>query len=289
MLNTTTLAVSGIIFIALTLVPVPADSQAPGVPVLRTFEDLGIGHLYNQYDGVTFVGGDLSHHPVGVYSAGNDTISPPLMGLSTPLSLELTGYPNVVLFFDELQSQVSLSTGIPWEFQGQPLTLLMEGYTSDPTRGGASGSKIYEQPLVQSVANICSPTPTPLNTPVSVADVPKRIRYVALSVVLCSDPYNPNSLSTVGHTGSLGAAFDNLSYTRPLHPRPPDTQPPIINFKTPTDGSIVEGQIPRAVLTTIEAMIIESALYSVELDLNGKKEIVPYYRVGPNDHVSYTM
>ena len=145
-----------------------------GVPVLRDFEDLPVGApVFNQYDGVTFLFGDTLNfdgtHPITIVQPLQATASP-TRALSSYIqrTCEFCGS-QLILRFDEPQSRVSLSTGLAQNIS-IGLTMLLEGFTADPTGPGAVL-------VAQNVAPCLGTIPTLLTTPLEITDDAARIRY----------------------------------------------------------------------------------------------------------------
>jgi hypothetical protein len=235
--------------------------SAQGVPVVRDFEDLPASTpIFNQYSGVTFLGGDSSNfdgsHPVTIVQPTQPTISG-RQALQSNLErgCEFCGS-QLTMKFDLGQSRIALSTGLAQQGGGQA-TLLLQGFDNDPRVAGAT--------LIASQAGPCLGIgPTAINNPLEIDDAAARMHFAQLALVDCTTPNNPSS---GGDNRVL--LIDNLVYDRPLNPPPGEHVPPVVTITYPSDGSAVQGAVPGFVDVTIFASIIESALASVTANLNG--------------------
>jgi hypothetical protein len=263
----------GVVFLlaALLAPPAPRAHANPGEPVLQTFEDLAPGApVYNQYDGVTFIGGNNTNpdgsHPITIFQPSLGTISPSNAIQSTIRpNCEFCGT-SLTLRFDEPQHRVSLSTGLAISYPQASLTMLLLGYDGDPESSGSTA-------VVQSLAPCLGTTPTSVTTSLTIFDISARIRYAQLWLVRCDNPFSlklgPNQATLV---------LDNLLYDRPISVPPRETAPPIITVTSPVNGAIVTGSIPGELYLPVEATIAETALASLTVQLNGHAPIAMSYR-----------
>jgi hypothetical protein len=270
----------GLVFFlaALLASPAPRVLANPGEPVLQSFEDLAPGSpVYNQYDGVTFIGGNNTNpdgsHPITIFQPASGTISASnAVQSNIHLSCEFCGT-SLTLRFDEPQYRVSLSTGLAISYPYAPLTVLLLGYDGDPE---SSGSTV----VVQSVAPCLGTAPTSVTTPLAIFDISARISYAQLWLVRCSDPLTPN-LGPNQRT----LVLDNLIYDRPASTPPRETDPPIITVTLPSNGATVTGRIPGELYLPVEATITETAIASLTARLNGRPPIAMTYRqTGPTNY-----
>jgi hypothetical protein len=260
------------------LVPMKPVFASPGVPALLEFEDLAHDtQLYNQYDGVVFVGGDLPNSdgskPITLFQPVLGTLSPTQAVLSNirrpdECNKEFCGS-SLTLQFTEPQRRVRLSTGLAFSYSFAPLTMLMRGYDGDPKDGNSTI-------VAQSVAECLGTEPTPITSALGIEDAAVRIRYIRLSIVRCSDPYSP----ALGPTGRP-IVLDNLVYDRPLVPVVRESEPPIITVVSPSNGATVTGTTPGSLFVEVKATVTESALASLTAQVNGHAPVpVNYKRLG---------
>ncbi len=247
----------------------PARAQ---MPVLQTFEDLPAGTaLYNQYDGVTFVGGDQYYHPVTIITSPAETASPTraVSAGATPPGCEFCDtFQN--LNFDIPQHLVSAAVGLSsGASDSYGLTIVMSAYSA-PDAGGS---------LIAQTQAPCMGTtgPTSVTTPLQVADTLRRIRSVQFTLNECGSGYNYLNSSLL---------MDNLRYDRPLNPPVHESQPPIITFTHPTNGSTVQGDAPGVISTYVTATITEDFLYSLTASLNGHTPVSGVYNQTDTHHYS---
>ncbi len=253
----------GVMVLALLLLTqaISTANAAGGVPVLRDFEDRPAGTLiFNQYVGVTFVGGDSTNfdgsNRFSIVNPGVATASGTrVLQDNYQSSVEFSG--NAMLMkFDIAQSSVTLSTGLPAGIVNG--TMLMQGFDKDPTQ---PGSTMLAQTVLPCLGN--GPTPITHNLGVTVGATP-AITYTLLSLTDCASP-------TTTTSGPIGVHLlvDNLAYDRPLNPPPGEHDPPVITVTSPTEGATVTSAIPGATSTDVLANVKEDALATLTATING--------------------
>jgi len=241
-----------------------------GVPVLRDFEDLPEGTaVYNQYDGVTFIGGDSPSHPILILPAGPSTASPthalavaPVFGPGCEFACQL----KLLMQFDIPQFKVALSTGLPLfpPSPGVNYTILLEGFSSNPNVLGSVE-------VARSVAPCLGTSSTPLTTPLTLTDNGGAIRFARLTLVTCDTPASPAAV--LFPPNQTLDWVDNLTYQRPLHPAPRESDPPLITITRPQANATVSGDIPGVASVWLQASITETALYSLTAQVNGQAPV----------------
>src|SRR5262249_3170478 len=73
------------------------------------------------------------------------------------------------------------------------------------------------------------------------------------------------------------AVIDNLEYDAPVAVPPPDTTPPAITITSPAANEIVRGALPGIISVDVAATILEEALRSVTISINGGSAFPAYY------------
>jgi hypothetical protein len=255
----------------------PVSAASGGVPVLLNFENLPAGTpVFNQYIGVTFLGGDSTNpdgtHPIVIEQSTQATISPTqVLRSNLGLGCEFCGS-HLTLRFDQPQYRVSLSTGLVPILFNPPVneTLLLQGFSSNPTTPGAVL-------ITQRVAPCLGTRPTPVTTPLEIDDNAARILYARLSLVSCSNTNQGPDGGTI--------LIDNLLYDRPLHPPAHESDPPIITVTSPTNSSTVMGSIPGELRIALRATITETDLSSLTAQVNSHPPVlVSYSHITPQTY-----
>jgi hypothetical protein len=252
--------------LAMFLAGSPLSAQ---VPVLLDFEDFAAGTaIFNQYDGLTFVGADVLNfdgsHPVTIFKPALATVSP-TQALKSAFQFicEFCGT-QFLMKFDVPQSRVSFSLGLA-DGSTVDLGYFVRGFDVDPTTGTAV-------PLAQVNSACLGTSPTTIDSPVEIDDGAGRIRFVLVSLVQCTSPTDPLS----GPTNAT-ILLDNLLYDRPLNPPPRESDPPVINITFPANGSTVEGVAPGQVALTLHSKVTETAIYSMSAVVNGRPPVPVHY------------
>ncbi len=260
---------------------VTVGAAGGGVPVLRDFEDLAVGTIvFNQYVGVTFVGGDMTNfdgsHPFTIVKPGVNTVSGiQILQDNFQSAAEFQGN-QMIMKFDIAQSGVSLSTGLP--AGSSNATALLQGYDKDPTK---PGNTMLTQTLLPCLGN--GPTPITHDIGIGVGATP-TINYALLSIVDCTHPFEPAYAAT-----SIDFLIDNLAYDRPLNPPPGEHNPPVITLTSPTEGATVTGATPGATFFHVLANVKEDALATLAATVNGHAvATVTYSHTDPHNYTALT-
>ena len=241
-----------------------APAAAPnGVPKLLDFEDLPVGtHVFNQYDSVTFLGGDHSNFD----STPTVAIAQPAQGSTSPTHVLQTHIEQACEFcgthmtmqFAIPQHRVSLSTGLATSYAGgNGATLRLEGFPENPETTVTTA-------VATATAACLGTAPTPISTPLTVDDPLGRINYVRLEVLACDYPNDPG---LGGDNGTI--QLDNLLYDRELHPPEGEHVPPIVSIDPPAAGATVTGVFVGDTALAVQAAVTETAIYSMTAQVNG--------------------
>jgi hypothetical protein len=262
-----------------------AGQQRGGVPRLVDFEDLSADTaIFNQYEGVTFVGGDIlridGSHPITVIESSVSTVSPHHVLQShfdyfTP-SCEFHNCPvQQILQFDVPQYRVSLSTGLAPSIPFNPAgyTLRLRGYTDNPFTS-------HVDAIADNVAPCLGAGPAPINTPLEIDDSQGRIAFAILALVKC------DNINDFPDDGAI--ILDNILYDRPLHPPIRESNPPVITDTYPASGSTVMGSTPGLTSITMNINVTETAIYDMTAQVNGHTPVpVSFHRLDPQKYSAF--
>lgn len=218
-------------------------------PVLLDFEDLAPGTpVYNQYPGVTFLGGDASPSLITI-------AEPPAGTVSGTRAVQAVSYAEfagsgVAFAFDRGQHRVKLSVGLVTSYFYIPETLaILRGYD-------AAGDLVEESPIV-SVGS----APHPVDVPLEITSVSGSVVKAVVTVLTPITYLSPDRVDL---------AIDNLEFAAPDDPPPPDLLAPFVRVTGPTESATVAGSTPGA----LDALVIGSVdefqgLQVLTLQLNG--------------------